>query len=183
MFCNFCKKFENSKWSPFLARQTIFDIWVNYSAEIPYGSKISTKPLSLAQFSRYKCFCVLQFLRKIRKFKMAAIFGETKFFENWVFHSAYTLRVENFVEIALSRSISEINTFLRLTQKFKMAAKIGGKTFLQKVASRLCIYPVGQKFCQNRSISLHFQDKRVFAFNAEIQDDHQKWRENNFCKR
>ena len=50
------------------------------SAEIPYGSKISSKLLYLARFSRYKQFCVLQFLRKIRKFKMAANFGETNFF-------------------------------------------------------------------------------------------------------
>ena len=80
MFCNFCEKFENSKWPPFLARQNFFQNWDNYSAEIPCGSKISSKSLYLAQFSRYKHFCVLQFLRKFRKFKMAAIFGETKFF-------------------------------------------------------------------------------------------------------
>ena len=42
--------------------------------------KISSKSLYLAQFSTYKHFYVLQFLRKIRKFKMAAIFGETNFF-------------------------------------------------------------------------------------------------------
>ena len=29
-------------------------------------------------------------------------------------------------------------------------------------------------------ISLHFRNKRVFAFNAEIQDGRQKWRENIF---
>ena len=46
----------------------------------PVGQKISSKSLYLAGFSRYKHFYVLQFLRKIRKFKMAAIFGETKFF-------------------------------------------------------------------------------------------------------
>ena len=80
MFCNFCEKFENSKWPPFLARQNFFQNWDNYSAEIPCGSKISSKSLYLARFSRYKHFCVLQFLQKIRKFKMAAIFGETKFF-------------------------------------------------------------------------------------------------------
>ena len=51
---------------------------------------------------------------------------------------------------------------------------------LQKVASRLCRYPADQKFCQNRSISLRFRDKLVFAFYAEIQDGHQKWRENDF---
>ena len=38
-----------------------------------------------------------------------------------------TLWVKNCVKIALSHSVSEINAFLRLTQKFKMAAKNGGK--------------------------------------------------------
>ena len=80
MFCNFCEKFENSKWPPFLARQNFFQNWDNCSAEIPCGSKILSKSLYLARFSRYKHFCVLEFLRKIRKFKLAAIFGETKFF-------------------------------------------------------------------------------------------------------
>ena len=80
MFCNFCEKFENSKGLPFLARQNFFQNWDNYSAEIPCGSKILSKLLYLARFSRYKHFCVLQFLRKFRKFKMAAIFGETKTF-------------------------------------------------------------------------------------------------------
>ena len=80
MFCNFCEKFENSKWPPFLARENFFENWEKYSAEISCGSKISSKLLYLARFIRYKHFCVLQFLRKIRKFKMAAIFGETKFF-------------------------------------------------------------------------------------------------------
>ena len=57
-----------------------FENWHGYSLEIPCGSKISSKSLYLAGFSRYKHFYVLQFLRKIRKFKMAAIFGEIKFF-------------------------------------------------------------------------------------------------------
>ena len=76
----FCEKFENSKWPPFFARNFFFENWHGYSAKVPCGSKISSKSLYLAGFSRYKHFYVLQFLRKIRKFKMAAIFGETKFF-------------------------------------------------------------------------------------------------------
>ena len=80
MFCNFCEKFENSKWPPFLARQNFFENRHGDSAEIPCGSKISSKSLYLVRFSRYKHFYVLQFLRKIRKFKMAAIFGKTNFF-------------------------------------------------------------------------------------------------------
>ena len=80
VFCNFCENFENSKWPPFLARQKLFENWKMYSAEISCGSKILSKLLYLARFLRYKHFCVLQFLRKFRKFKMAAIFGEAKIF-------------------------------------------------------------------------------------------------------
>ena len=110
-FCvlQFCEKFENSKWPPFLARQNFFENWHGYSAEIPCGSKISSKSLYLARFSRYKHFYVLQFLRKIRKFKMAAIFGETKFFSKlaWLL-CRDTLWVKNFVEITLSSTVFEI---------------------------------------------------------------------------
>ena len=69
------------------------EIWDGYSAEIPCGSKIS-------QFSRYKHFCVLQFLQKIQNGRN---FGRDKIF-----------------------------------------LKIGMAT--------LQSYPVGQKFCRNRSI-------------------------------
>ena len=58
VFCNFCENFENSKWPPFWARKSFFENWENYSAEIPCGSKISSKSLYLARFSRYKHFCV-----------------------------------------------------------------------------------------------------------------------------
>ena len=36
------------------------------------------------------------------------------------------------IEISLSRNVSEINVFLRFTQKFKMTAKNGGKTIFGK---------------------------------------------------
>ena len=77
MFCNFCVKFENSKWPPFLARQNFFENWHGYSAEIPCGPKILSKMLYLAGFSRYKHFYVLQFLQKIQ---MSAIFWRDKSF-------------------------------------------------------------------------------------------------------
>ena len=35
-------------------------------------------------------------------------------------------------KLLLSHSVSEINTFLRFTQKFKMAVKSDGKTFFEK---------------------------------------------------
>ena len=59
-FCvlQFLQNFENSKWPPFWVRQNFFENWENYSAEIACGSKISSKSLYLARFSRYKHFCV-----------------------------------------------------------------------------------------------------------------------------
>ena len=64
-----------------------------------------------------------------------------------------------------------------------MATKNGGKQFLGKLASRLCTYPMDQKFLRNRSISHCFRDKCVFAFYAEVQDGRHKWRENDFWKK
>ena len=61
-------------------------------------------------------------------------------------------------------------------------AKMAGKQFLGKIINRLCIYPVGKKFCRNRSISLCFRDKCIFMFYAEIKDGRQKWREKIFGK-
>ena len=65
----FCEKFENSKWPPYLVRQNFFENWDGYSADIPCGSKLSSKSLYLAQFLRYKHFCVLQFCENFKNSK------------------------------------------------------------------------------------------------------------------
>ena len=57
---------------------------------------------------------------------------ENDFWEKSPVDSADNLWVKTCVEIALSRSVSKINTFLHLMQKFKMAAKSGGKTIFAK---------------------------------------------------
>ena len=57
---------------------------------------------------------------------------ENDFPEKLPVDSADTLWVKILIEIGLSRSISEINAFLRLTQKFKMAAKSGRKMIFAK---------------------------------------------------
>ena len=139
MFCNFCEKFENSKWPPFLARQKIFQNWDNYTAEIPCGSKISSKSLYLARFSRYKHFCVLQFLRKFWKFKMAAIFGETKFFENWKNYSAeiscwskISSKLLYLVQFSRYKHFCVLQ-FLQKIRKFKMAAIFGETKIFSKL--------------------------------------------------
>ena len=112
-----------------------FENWDGHSAEIPCGSKILSKLLYLARFSRYKHFGVLQFLRKIRKFKMAAILGETKNFEN---RDGYSAEISCESKI-LSKSLYLarfsrykhfcVLQFLRKIRKFKMAAILGETNF------------------------------------------------------
>ena len=85
---------------------------------------------------------------------MAAIFGEGKFFlKLQILHSLDTLWVENFDEIALSRTVKEIEAkfvFCHFWQKFKMAAIFGEGENILKIAK--IAYPVCRKFCRNRSI-------------------------------
>ena len=105
--CNFCETFENSKWPPFSVRQKFFESRDSYSTEIPTGSKISSKSLYLARFSRYTSIFV--FCNFCEKFKMTAILARENFFEKlgWLL-CRDTLWVKNFVNIALSRMVFEI---------------------------------------------------------------------------
>ena len=54
------------------------------------------------------------------------------FWEKSPVDSADTLGVKHFIEITLSRTVIEINAFLPFTQKFKLAAKNGGKMIFRK---------------------------------------------------
>ena len=93
--------------------------------------------------------------------KMAAIFGEGKRKLRTV-HSLDTLWVENFDEIALSRTVKEIeaNLCFAIFGIFGKNSKIqngrhfwGGENFLKIAKSTFLRYPVGRKFRRNRSIS------------------------------
>ena len=94
---------------------------------------------------------------------MAAIFGEGKFLGKLQrLHSLDTQWVENFDEVALSRTIKEIEAnlcfaifgILAKIRKFKMAAIFGvGKIFLKIAKIAFLRYPMGRKFRRNRSIS------------------------------
>ena len=103
---------------------------------------------------------VLPFLAKIRKFKMAAIFGEGKIFGKLQrLHSLDTLWVENFDEIALSGTVKEIEANLCFAI-FGKNSKIqngrhfwGGENFLKIAKIAFLRYPVGRKFRRNHSIS------------------------------
>ena len=91
---------------------------------------------------------------------MAAIFGEGKiFFKLARVQCSDTLWVENFDEIALSRTVKEIEANLCFII-FGKNSKIqnsrhfwGGENFLKIAKSTFLRYPVGRKFQRNRSIS------------------------------
>ena len=83
-------------------------------------------------------------------------------------YSATTLRLKNSVEIALSLTISEILIFFVFSQKFKMAAKSGEKWNFSILYRILCYYPMGKKFCRNRSISYGFWDINIFCFSQKF---------------
>ena len=91
---------------------------------------------------------------------MAAIFGEGKTFSKLArVQCSDTLRVENFAEIALSRTVKEIEVNLCFAI-FGKNSKIqngrhfwGGENFLKIVNITFLRYPVGRKFRRNRSIS------------------------------
>ena len=98
-------------------------------------------------------FC--HFWQKFENSKWPPFLGRGKFFEN----SLDTLWVENFDEIALSRTVKEIEANLCFAI-FGKNSKIqngrhfwGGENFLKIANITFLRYPVGRKFRRNRSIS------------------------------
>ena len=85
-------------------------------------------------------------------------------------HSLDTLWVENFDEIALSRTVKEIEANVCFAI-FGKNSKIqngrhfwGGEDFLKIAKSTFLRYPVARKFRRNRSISHGLGDMSTFAF-------------------
>ena len=85
-------------------------------------------------------------------------------------HFSDNLWVENFDEIALSRTVKEIEANLCFAI-FGKNSKIqngrhfwGGENFLKIAKSTFLRYPVGRKFRRNRSISHGLGDMSTFAF-------------------
>ena len=152
-------------------KTNFFENWHGYSAEIPCGSKISSKSLYLARFSRYKHFCVLQFCEKFENSKCPPFFARNFLSENWHGYSA---------EIPCRSKISSKSLYLAGFSRYKhfyvlqflrKNSKIQNgrhfwrdKIFLKIGMATLQIYPVGQKFRRSRSILQGFRDISIFMF-------------------
>ena len=109
---------------------------------------------------------------------------EDELWEKLPADSADTLWVKNFVAITVSCNVSEINLFLHFTQKFKMAAKNGGKTIFAKIRHYTLHISCGPKFLPKSLLSRTVSKINAFLqFYAEIQDGRLKWRENDFWEK
>ena len=101
-------------------------------------------------------FC--NFCENFENSKWPPFLARQKFFENWENYSRDILWVKNFVEIALSSTVFEIQAFLCFAIFAKISKIQNGrhfgrdKNFLKIGKTTLQRYPVGQKFRRNRSI-------------------------------
>ena len=133
------------------------------------------------------------FWQKFEKSKWPPFLGRGKFFEKCRVHSLDTLWVENFDEIALSRTVKEIEANLCFAI-FGKNSKIqngrhfgGGENFLKIAKITMLRYPVGENFDEiapSRTVkeieaNLCFA---IFGKNSKIQNGRHFWGGENFLK-
>ena len=87
---------------------------------------------------------------------MAAKVAKIEIFQFCIEYSSTTLRVKNSVQIALSLTVSEILIFFVFRKNSRWPPKVAKIEFFSISHRTLCYYPMGQKFCRNRSISYGF---------------------------
>ena len=147
---------QKFKMAAKVAKIEIFQLHIEYSTTT-MRVKISVEMALSLTVSE-----ILTFLGFPQKSKMAAKSGEKiEIFQFCIGYFAITLRVKNSVKITLSLAVSEILTFSVFRKNPRWPPISHGILFP---------YPVGQKFCRNRSISYGFQDINIFCFSAKIQD-------------
>ena len=116
--------------------------------------------------------------------------GRGKFFENCRVHSLDTLWVENFDEIALSRTVKEIEAnscfaILGKNSKIQNGRHFwGGKIFLKIAKSTFLRYPVGDEIALSRTV-MEIEANSCFAIfgkNSKIQNGRHFWGGDIFLK-
>ena len=134
--------------SAWLCIQDQLEYYFARKKDVVFAQQKQSVPMSINQFVEMRvflcliCFSIYDkmqgFLDESGLFIYFAFYAEIQkwqendFGEKSSVDSADNLWVKIFVEIALSHSVSEINTFFYFMQKFKMAAKSGGKTIFAK---------------------------------------------------
>ena len=126
---------RNSRWPPKMAGKrfwgkspvdSAYTLWVENFVEITLSCIVSEISV-FAFYTEIQDGC-----QKWRK---------SDFCKKSPVDSADNLRIKNFVEIVLSRTVSKIDALLCFTQKFKMAAKSGGKAIFGKSCQYTLLIP------------------------------------------
>ena len=130
--------------------QRLDTLWVENFDELTLSRMVKEIEANL-------CFAIFGKNSKIQNGRH--FWGGENFWKIAGVHSLDTLWVENFDEIALSRTVKEIEANLCFAS-FGKNSKIqngrhfwGGENFWKITNSTMLRYPVGRKFRQNRSIS------------------------------
>ena len=125
-------------------------LWVENFDEIALSRTVKEIEANL-------CFAIFGKNSKIQNGRH--FWGGENFLQIEILHSLDTLWIENFDEIALSRTVKEIEANLCFAI-FGKNSKIqngrhfwGGENFLKIAKIAFLRYPVRRKFCRNRSIS------------------------------
>ena len=106
------------------------DFWEKSPVDstVTLGVKNFNKIALSCTVTEINAFCVLhRNSRYLQKWRKKRFLGKVTSVD-----SADTLGVKTFNEIVLSHTVSEINAFMCFMQKFKMAAKNGGKMIFGK---------------------------------------------------
>ena len=92
-----------------------------------------------------------------------------------------TLRVKNFVQIALSLTVSEIFRFFRFSQKFKDGRQKWRKLKFLNFIQNTFLLPCESKNSVQIALSLTVCEiLRFFRFSQKFKDGRQKWRKLKF---
>ena len=104
-----------------MASQIFVETWKDYkSSQTPCGSKILMKSFHVTLILRSKHFCVLKFLWKIRKFKMAAISGGTKnFWKLGQLLGSYPMSEKFCRNCSIMHGFQDTSIFCDFCEKFK----------------------------------------------------------------
>ena len=153
MFCHFWQKFENSKRPPFLGTGKFLKIAKIAFLRYPLGRKFALSR-TVKEIEANLCFAIFGKNSKIQNGRH--FWGGENFLK--IANIAF-LRYPLGRKFALSRTVKEIEANLCFAI-FGKNSKIqngrhfwGGENFLKIAKTAFLRYPVGRKFCRNRSIS------------------------------
>ena len=139
MFCNFCEKFENSKWLPFLARQNFLKFGFTSLQRYSKIQKFRRNCSISHSFQDTSIFVFCNICKNSKILNCRHFWGDKNFFliiEVTSLHRGLTTLQgypmgKKFVEITLSHTVFKIQAFLYFAVFAKNSKILNGRHFWQ----------------------------------------------------